>query len=214
MFYLIDLTKIANQEIFDHTKSINLIVPEDCHYKILCCQGLSFSFLFLSHGGLVIFGWLLRDIFILGRDVGGDSSLDVGGRGCGGQPHDNEGQLDVSPGGHNAEDQQQQEDLGQVEGAVENITDEGHDEDQLVAHEDDQPGQQQHPLVSCHANAGQAVTHERDSKECEKTVSVKVGKAGEELQVPSAVLLHDNHVGGQPDHLHHGAHQEEHVEAE
>jgi len=119
----------------------------------------------------------------------------------------------VSPGGHDTEDQQQQEDLGQVEGAVENISNEGHDEDKLVAHEDNQPGQQQHPLVSCHADAGKAVAHERGAKECEEAVSVKIGKAGEELQVPSSVLVHDYHVGSQPDHLHHGAHQEEHVKA-
>ena len=43
---------------------------------------------------------------------------------------------------------------------------------------------------------------------------MKVGKAGEELKVPAPVLVHDNHVGGQPDHLDHGAHQEEDVEAE
>ena len=121
-------------------------VRDDSHFYGLS-SAVTDSFLLLGHGGLIILWWLLSDILILGRSVGGDSGLNVGCGGCGGQAHDNEGQLDVSPGRHDAEDEEQQEDLGEVEGAVEDISNEGHDEDQLVAHEDDQPGQQQHPLV-------------------------------------------------------------------
>ena len=63
--------------------------------------------------------------------------------------------LDVSPGRADAENKKQKEDLGEVEGTVEDISDEAHDEEGLEPHEDNQPGQQQHPLALRHSNTRQ-----------------------------------------------------------
>ena len=61
----------------------------------------------------------------------------------------------MSPGGHDQQHQEEEEDLGDIEGVVQHVRDEAEDQEDLEAHVDNQPGQQQHPLVISNSSTGQ-----------------------------------------------------------
>ena len=106
----------------------------------------------LGHGGFLIPRRLLGlgHVLILGGKVGlghvDGGRLGVGGHGSR-QPHHNEDDLHMTPGRHHTHHQEQHEDLRGGERVVKHIRDEAENQQNLDAHEDNQPRKDQHPLA-------------------------------------------------------------------
>ena len=113
----------------------------------------------LSHGSFIVLWRFFSNVFIFGRKVigllSGDNRFSVRSRSWSWEPHHNEDDLHVSPGGHDQQHQEEEEDLGDIEGVVQHVRDEAEDQEDLEAHVDNQPGQQQHPLVISNSSTGQ-----------------------------------------------------------
>merc|ERR1719347_51367 len=98
------------------------------------------------------------------------------------------------------EDQEEEEDLGHVEGVVQHVGDETEDEQDLESHVDYQPRKKQHSLVLGYSGTCQTVADERSGEERQHTVSMKVSFTREKPHVPLSVVGVGHH-GRHPDHL-------------
>lgn len=117
----------------------------------------------------------------------------------------------MSPGRHDHEEHEKEEDLWEAEWIIEDVRDETEDKEDFEACEDNEPGEEQHSFVVSNSCTSQAITDERCCENAENAVSVHVDITDQELQIPISVLSGHHKGGCAPNHLYDGAHDEEHV---